>query len=360
MTIHKSVQYVRGAIDSGQFVPAFKNYAIANRMIQGSDGVVTLNASIDLDYETKVDAVRFARAVTSCALDEPIAIDLTKTGNLRIKQGAFRVIVPTAAIDFPWAEPEGERMPVAQNFLEQLRVLKPFIGIDATRPWSQGVLIHRGTMYATNNVVLVAGVVGHEWKDVENIVLPVRAVEELLRVNIPPKIMLVADNAITFMHSKTWWLKCQRIVQPWPDVCAMFEAAKASKMKRIPEALYTGLTRLAPFTSGAEPIYIIDGKLSTSRVPDDDGASLEGFEDLSNVAFMSNHFKLALSEATHADFARCLTTKPAAATFLGPRIKGLLASYAIEHTGPAPTTVKRDEAPVAAKPAKRTAPARKK
>lgn len=336
-SITKSLRFVRGAFEEGHFIPAFRNFAIRDRLIQGADGIVTLCAGIDIDLDICVDAGRFARAVVACDQAEDIDIEQTNGGNLKVSAGPFRAYVPVdpSPKEFPWTEPDGESYDVPIGFLEALKACKPFIGQDATRPWSQGVLIDSGNLYTTNNVVLIRAPLGDKaWDDFRGVVIPVRAVDELLRIGQPPKRILVDDGAVTFMYARTWWLKTQRIAAEWPDIAAMFAkaAAAGSKPQRITPEFYQAFQRLRTFVPGTSPMYVKDGCLTT-ELTDGAGALIEGFDKTVTCGFMTDMMRLVLEVATHIDLKRY----PDAYTFVGKHVSGLFAAYRMNAQGPAPT-----------------------
>lgn len=333
----QALKYIRGAVDPGQFVPAFKNYAISGGTIQGTDGIITLNAPVDSDLSICVDANKFVRTIMTCN-EEGAAVEIsqTDTGNLRVKQGKFRAVVPaTPDVDtFPWSDPEGARWPIPDNFMEALRELQPFIGTDATRPWSMGVLIRNGRLYVTNNVVLVRATLSDDtWNELDGVIIPSRAVEELLRLAIQPKAMLVSAQALTFMHSRSWWMKTTRINGIWPTVDTMIDdASAASNPLRIEDDLRDGIQRLLPFARGAAPIYLLNGQLATSLTYDEDGAAIDGFDSIT-FALSAEVFKLILGVATHFEPSQY----PKPVYFVGANVAGLAACYTMTSAGPAIT-----------------------
>lgn len=336
--LKKALNYVRGAIDAGQFVPMFKNYVVADGVLQGSDGIVSLNAPVPLDLAVCVDAHRFVRSILACTKDDEVALSLTDTGNLRVKQGTFRAIVPaTPNVDeYPWAQPEGEQLGVPNNLLDALRALRPFIGTDATRPWAMGALIRAGKLYATNNITLAEASVGIEkrvWDTLDNVIIPLRAIDELLRINVLPRAMLLdAPHSATFFHSRSWWMKTLLINGEWPAVHTMIrEARERAVPVRISDELRDGVTRLLPFAQGASPLYLIKGFLSTSKTSAE-GAMLSGFET-KDLALSAEAFKLLLAAATHFS----IDAYPNPVYFVGKQLTGIAARMAFDSTGPAAT-----------------------
>lgn len=301
-SIKKSLFYVRGAIDATQFVPVLKTFAINDKRVQGSDGIITLNAPIDLQLNLCIDAKQFVRAISACAsTDKDIDLTLTQANNLRIAQGRFRAIVKTIpdTSTYPWATADGVAysIPDPDDFLTTLTTLSRFISTDATRPWSMGVLISKGYAYATNNIVLVRKKLP-KWHDIDDVIIPSRAIDELKRLAIPPKFMLLAEQSIVFMHARAWWMKTQRLNGAWPDVARMIDnRRKTSKLIAIRDDLSASLETLQPFLSNNSAIYMMGGCLRTSPFDTDETALIEGF-DATTFAISADAFKLLLSVAT--------------------------------------------------------------
>jgi hypothetical protein len=118
----------------------------------------------------------------------------------------------------------------------------------------------------------------------------------------------------------------------WPDLDALFAKAKGTEMVKVTDEFKQAVQRLTAFTPDAAPIYIIDGVLSTTQTPDDDGAAIEGFEYV-NCALVSNTLRIALKDATHIGFNRYPEPMP----FIGTHVRGLMATYRMQASGPEPT-----------------------
>jgi len=337
--IAKALRFVKGTMDNAQFVPALTQFAIRGGQIQGTDGVVTLNASLALELPPLcVDAKRFSAAIGACQ-DEDISLTLTPAKQLRITTPSkLRAFVPTTAtVDaFPWSEPSGDVYDVPDNFLEGLALLAPFIGSDATRPWAQGVLVSKGRMYATNNVIILRWALDNAEFDNVDIVIPGKTVMELLRIAAPIKrIALDPAHSISFLYSKTWWVRSALLVNEWPKTVEdFFRQVAMRKLYAVQDDWRSRVARLAAFVGPIDPVYLRDNVISTTLMhKTEEGAQVPGLEGI-RAAFTHSMLSKVLAVADKIDFSRY----PAAIPFKAGPADGLLATYTMPD-GPAPTPV---------------------
>lgn len=343
--ISKSVKFVQGAVDAGLFLPVLKNFAIKDNAIQGTNDVVTLNAAIDLPgVDVCVDAQRFLRAIAaSDAQKTQPTITQTSTGGLAIKAGRFRAAIPSHAdtTEFPWSTPDGDAYLLSnpEKFIRALRIVRPFIGKDATRPWSMGVLLREGILYATNNIILVA--IDTDETELPSLTLPISAVDELVRVhtslNIVPKRLTAAEQSVTWFYAKHWWLKTRLIATDWPDVAKMLESARKTKLKPVPPTLRDAYSLIKASVLDTTPVFIKNNVLRTSVMSDTDYSAVEdvGAADACTTAAT---LELVLSVATHIGFDKYPDNIPFARKTADTHLVGMMAAYRSAN-GPKPTHV---------------------
>jgi len=176
----ETLRLVRGAVAKKEIVPTLTHFHIYDGRIQGGNSRRSINCECtDLKgFNITVPAERFLKAVDACN-GEP-KLKVTEGGKLSISRKRFKALLPLEDHDkYPINDNPGDYKNInAESLLLALRTLQPFIGDDATRDWSNGIWIHEGFAYATNNVVLAR--VEVECSD--SFILPADAEKEVLRI----------------------------------------------------------------------------------------------------------------------------------------------------------------------------------
>lgn len=240
--ILKGLKFVQGAVAKKDFVPALKHFLIENQTVRAFNGTLALCSPIPFDIACKPDATSLIKAIACC--EDTIQLNLTKAGSLNIKSGKFKVLIKCIQEDTPHVEPEGLVVQFdGQVLYDGLKAVEPFIGNDASRIWTNGVLIKDGSLFATNNVLLVQYWIGVAFPHVVNI--PHAAIKEMLRIGEPPICAQLAENSITFHYSENRWIRSQLYVTDWPDLGRILN--RESIQVPINEELFKGLVAIKSF-----------------------------------------------------------------------------------------------------------------
>ena len=268
---------------------------------------------MDLDITPKADT--FMKAVQTC--QETIGVHVTANGKLSIKSGKFKSLVECLPNDsFPEILPEGEFVQLKGGFLDTIKRLYPFIGDDASRVFSRGILFRGQSAFATNNIVLVESWLGYNFPVTVNI--PKAAIVELLRIDEEPEKIQLSDNRITFHFSGNRWLCSQTYSTDWPDLSRVLDAP--SQCIELPEGLYEAVDALAPFTDNMERVFFkSDGRITTSE-HEEEGSSMQ--VETINFEGVYNHKHLSLLKgiANRIDFS----LYPSPCMFFGDKIRGAI------------------------------------
>src|ERR1035437_4406175 len=122
--------------------------------IVGYNGDMAISSPIGVDIRAKPHANTFIKAVNSAS--EEVALSLAAAGRLSLKSGKFRALINCITSDESrYVIPEGQVIDLGENFIDCIKVLSRFQGIDASRPWSSGSMLRSGSALATNNICLV-------------------------------------------------------------------------------------------------------------------------------------------------------------------------------------------------------------
>jgi DNA polymerase III sliding clamp (beta) subunit (PCNA family) len=314
MEMLQVLKFVQGAVAKKDFIPAMKHFAIENGRVRAYNGSLALSSPIAFNIDCNPKAVPLVQAITNCP-DTQVTLTMTPAGRLKIRSGAFNAFIECEEGQVPPALPEGEEV---RNFdgeqmLAALKALAPFIGDDASRQWSNGVLLRDQSAFVTNNVILVEYWIGSAFPKTVN--LPKTAVREMLRVNEPPEYAQTDGQSMTFHYSDGRWIRTQLLATEWPDVNKILELP--SNPVPIDNRLFTALDLLKPFADKMGRVFMKDGVLSTAPA-DMEGAKYDFPEFTTTCAFQIDMLGLLNGFAQQIDFS----TYPRPCQFFGDRVRG--------------------------------------
>lgn len=312
----KELKFVQGAIGKKDFLPALTHFVIEDGTVRGYNGALALCSPIPFDIECKPKAEPLIKAINNC--DDTVTLSMTPAGRLSIKSGKFKAFVDCSPADtVPHVLPEGDQLQLdGVALLQALKTLQPFIGDDASRAWSNGVLLRGQSAFATNNVTLAEYWVGSEFPRTLNI--PRAAIKEMLRINEAPTHAQHTDNSLTLHYSGGRWIRTNLLETNWPDLNKVLDVD--CNPTDIDPRIFEGLKVIKPFADKLGRVLFKDGNLQTHEV-DGEGAAfaVEGFEaqGIYNIEMLS----LLEGTASKADF----TTYPKPCLFFGDRLRGAIA-----------------------------------
>lgn len=313
-TLLESLRFVQGSVAKKDIVAALSHFKISGGLIQGYNGKISLCCPINTKIEALPKARRFSDAIKACKSDD-MSLKITPAGKLSVKSGKFRAYVDCTTDQFPEVVPRGELLDSPGDILEALKQLLPFIAQDASRVWSNGVLLKDYSAFATNNIVLLEYWLGFRIPFPINI--PKEAVVELVRIGLPIKQIQIDTNSITFHFGENKWLNCILLDLNWPNVSAVLEA-ECSPVD-IDQQFFDALEELLPFTDELERIFLQPDRLTTSTELND-GASIE-IENYAEVGCFNAKQLLSLRRIVQkADFKRY----PRPVPFFGGNLRGAI------------------------------------
>lgn len=309
---------IKGSVSKKDLFPILSHLHIYNGRIQGTNGKLAIDAKWPVKMPAcTVPANLFISAIAAGGDTFKINTDRTK---LLIKGNNFKANIALADHDsFPRVVREGEQIKVGEGLLAslRLRLLKPFIGIDASRPWACGVLLKQGKMYAVNNIVLAQ--TDSPWHSINEVInIPSQTIDELIRMGDPVSIQ-IADNSISFNLNSGVWIKSQLLSNEWPDVDRMLTTNKV--IRKVSPKLKPALERVESFFKGGEILNFDSTGLHT--VTDLREIKIDGFK-MPKCSFRYEPLKSVLNVATHIDF----TQYPKACPWYGNKIKGVIVGVA--------------------------------
>ncbi len=312
----KELKFVQGAVAKKDLLPAMTHFRIQNGTVRSYDGRMAISSPIALDLDCCPKADAMVRAIRNC--NEAVTIAVTPGGRLSIKSGRFRALVDTIEGETPHVMPAGDRFEFdGHSFLAACKVLEQFIGKDASRPWTNGMLFEGQSVYATNNTCLVQYWLGAEAFPLR-INVPRAAIVEIIRVNEAPTHGQVEPHSITFHYTDGRWIRTQLIDQVWPMDLITGLLDKPSNQQPVPHGFFEGLSTLRGMADGTSRVYLKDGALRT-HADHDEGAVWE-VELPAEGLYNMNMLGLLDGVVDTIDFAQY----PGPALFFGERLRGAI------------------------------------
>jgi len=254
----KELKFVQGAVAKKDLLPAMTHFAIENSQVRSYNGVIALSSPLPFAIDCKPKADMLVKAISNCS--EVIELSMTGAGRLKIQSGSFKAFIDCVEGETPHVLPEGQKIEVTgEQLLKAFKTLYPFIADDASRPWSNGVLLSGQSAFATNNVCLVEYWLGVQLPFKVNI--PYQAVRELIRINEAPTHIQLTDNSITFHYENNRWIRSQLYSTEWPDLEKIL--SKQVSPSPINKSIFEGIEAVASFCDKSGRIFFCGNSLKT-------------------------------------------------------------------------------------------------
>lgn len=308
-----TLKFVQGAVAKRDTVPTLTHFHIAGGSIVGGNGRITIGSPIALDLTASPRAVEFVKAIERCKSE--VALSVTAAGRLAVRSGPFKAFIDCIADPLPMPTPKGQRIGVPPGFVDALRMLEPFTGEDASRPWGMGLLFRDRSVFATNNVVLVECFIGQQFPQEFN--LPASTARELIRIGENPEVMLLEPNAVTFIYSGSRWLHSTLFDLSWPDVLKVLN--RESEPKAIPAGLFDAVRDVKAFGDERNRVYLMPGFVGTCPKPDE-GANVAVPEMNNYGCYNIDYLLLVETVANKID----LSGYPGPCQFFGNKVRGAI------------------------------------
>jgi DNA polymerase III sliding clamp (beta) subunit (PCNA family) len=306
------LKFVQGAVAKKDFMPALTHFRIQNGTVRGYNGSLALCSPIPLDMTCTPKADSLVRAIANC--NETVSLALTPAGRLAVRSGSFKAFIDCVDGEVPHVEPDGEEVQAfdGKALLAALKVLQPFVSDDASRPWSNGVLLHGQSAFATNNVVLVEYWLGSNFPSIN---LPRNAIKEIVRIGEAPVRAQANDYSITLHYAGGKWIRSNLLSTEWPDLSRVLNVE--SNASAIDNMIFEGLRTIKPFADKTGRVLFQEGRMATHE-QEDQGAAFECTVPLPAGVYSIEMLELLEGVAVKADWS--LYPKPA--MFFGERLRG--------------------------------------
>jgi hypothetical protein len=323
----KELKFVMGAVGKKDLLPAMTHFQIQGGHVRSYNGTLAISSPLPFDIDCCPKADQLVKAIGQC--EDVITLSMTPAKKLRVQSGKFRAFVENTEDTGFHPMPEGEPLAFdGESLLAALKVLYAFIGNDASRPWTNGVLLNGQSAYATNNSCFVEYWLGTPFPRQINV--PRACIKEMLRVDEAPTHAQLAGNSITFHYADGRWIRSQLLGVEWPFEMIEKILNRHNEPVRLPDRLFDAINKLERLSDGSKRIYINYGLLTT-HMEEEQGGSVEvdglEFQGCYNIAM----FALLEGVVTHADF----TLYPEPALFFGQRLRGAIVGMRSHFEGQA-------------------------
>lgn len=312
----RELKFVQGAVAKKDLLPAMTHFRIEGGHVRSYNGTLAISSPIPFDIDCVPHAEQLVKAIGEC--EDTITLSVTPGGKLRVQSGPFRRFIELVDGETHHPMPEGEEMHFdGEALLAAMKILYPFIGNDASRPWSAGVLLEGASAFATNNTCVAEYWLGAAFPHVINI--PRACIKEMIRVDEAPTHAQISGNSITLHYTDGRWIRSQLLETSWPMATIKGILEVPATPIPVPPELFTAIEKLKRVADGSNRIYIQNGLLTTHTEVETGGSfEVDGlaFEGCYNIAMLG----LLEGVVTQADFSKY----PEPAIFYGDRIRGAI------------------------------------
>lgn len=313
----KELKFVMGSVSKKDFLPALSHFKIKDGRAQGWNGRIALSSPIDFEFDCIPKANTLIKALQQC--EDAVVLGMTPTGKLSVKSGKFRSYVQCVDMETPHKEPSGAFVEInGEEVLKALAALQPLIADDASRPWSNGVLLTGSSAFATNNVIAAEYWLGTPMP--VTVVIPRDAVKEILRIGESPTAFQMDDQSLTLHYEDGRWLNTLLIDADWPDIAGMLNKHDLSMVKSVPEDFYNALDHIAPFTDSIGRVLMDEGVMMTHLDGDEEGAAVNCEFITNRSTFVCAMLRKLDGIATKLD----LTRYPDPCPWVGDNMRGVI------------------------------------
>ena len=315
----KELKFVQGAVAKKELLPALTHFRIENGFVRSFNGTLALCSPIAFDIDCTPKAAPFVKAIQNCK--ETVSLSITKAGRLSVKSGSFKAFIDCVDEVTPHVEPEGDQFEInGEALLNAFKTIVPFIGDDAARPWSNGILLSNQSAYATNNVILVEYWVGSVFPFICNI--PKAAIKEMIRINEPPIYAQATETSISFHYEDGRWVRTALYDIDWPDLSRILD--QPNNPAPVHQDLFEALDVVKPFANDLGCVYFHKEGVTTS-LKEGDGASYD-LKDFHYEGAYRIEMLLSLKDIISTiDF----TSYPKPSIFYGDRLRGAIVGMSV-------------------------------
>lgn len=321
----EALKFVQRGVARRDIVPGLTHFRIKDGRVTGFNGSYSLSAPVDIGFNVAPSAGAFVKALDAC--EDVITLKMDNEKSLLVRSGNFRTSVPCIPLEsVPTVTPEGVMVDPHDSILGALELLKPFVGVDASRPWATGVLFNKQSAFATNNIIVAEYWLGTHFPHTVNV--PSGIVDEVIRVSEELTMLQIASGSITFHYADGRWIKSQLLALDWPDIISVLDNAwKNTKLKPVPPGLPEAVEKLSRFGDKKDcRTYFRGTDIATHTEGAVDGGALVELQGIPNKGcYHTRYLNDVFDIAERIDF----DAYPHPIPFTGARVRGAMVGIAL-------------------------------
>jgi hypothetical protein len=313
----QQINLVKAAASAKGVVPALSCLCFYDDRVQAGNGRVTVDAALVSGLNGyMVDAIKFAAAVEDCGGVPKFSIGKEFLGiaNPAVKYRARVALQP--GLEYPTVPaPAGTSLGTIK--VEPLRLVRPFVASDASKPFAVTVLFKGDAVFATNNVTVVRARITSTFA--EAVTVPVQCVDELLRLPFTEYEVWTHESGLYFKPpAYDCWIHARSSQVQWPDVERFFVDAELPQVDG--RAMLKDVARVRRQTPDGEPAVVC---LTSDGMRTANGEAIVGESDDITSRWRAETLELVLAHATHIDFSKY----PGPCPWRGPNLTGVAVGW---------------------------------
>lgn len=220
-----------------------------------SDGQVTatdLELSMSMlipqlkGFSFNVPASRFVDAVNACNGNPSLTVN--ENGTLTVKSSGFKVTLQLVPDDFPSITVDGESTTWGAPIIPALKALQPFMATTDKKPVLCSVCLKDGMLLASDGAS--AAMLPSPLVEGTPILLPSRAVNELVKTGVEPSAVRLTENRATFYFNETDWFQTNLLDGSYPAVDTVIAKAKGEDAPEVTDDVREAILKVLDFAEG--------------------------------------------------------------------------------------------------------------
>lgn len=303
--------------DKSDAMPYQTHAILRNKTIMTFDGVLAAGTNCDFgEVSTAPHSFMLAAALKKCKT--AYSVTQLANGNLVIKSGAFKAIIPAlefVAMATTSIYPDNPIAPIDDRIKDGFALLNPLLVESSQHVVTSTLLLQGYSMMATDRVLLTEFYHGVDLPP--GLVLPKAFVNAVAKC--PKKLARFgfSPSSVTFWYEDHSWIRSQLHTAEWPNAARIFGQPMTATVE-IPKKLKEAVDSCVPFCR--EGLIYLNQNEVASHLDNADGATYDCKELPGGHIFAVKRLLDVLKFATHVDWL----SSDLGACFFGQNIRAML------------------------------------
>ena len=334
MDIASAVSRIKQALSRRDYDASLTHFHFKNKSVYASNGAMTASCPVDQEGEHVVPAQGLEKAFSIFGTS---AEYLWEEKTLTVKQGRKKMtiqLLEPQTVHLLEPVPPILHTALSKDFTAGLRLVRPFLSEDATRPWALTAWLRlasdgRFVLTATNNITVVNVDAGDCFPTGTDVQIPNFAIDFILAREQNLKWMGIDANKVSFYFDDDSILTTSLFQAKMPDLVSNLIDSKVLEADAFEvtsewKSAYESVVAISPDEIFLGPTSMRSGRLQVEMVAEVPTPAPRDQAKLESV-FCPKFLTPVLDVATHIDFA----AYPQACIFKGPRVFGLTVGKSV-------------------------------